>query len=495
VVTIEGMMSKPIAPDYGQQFLLPPNIEDWVGPDDPVRFLREFVDQLDLAGLGFVMPAATEGRPPYATSLMVKIWLYGYMHRIRSTRKLEAACRVQLPLLWLSGMLQPDHNSLWRFWRDNKKAMRALFKRSAQVAVEAGLVGVVLQALDGTKIQAAASGHTGWNKEASERLLAALDAELDQAEADMEKEEPDSSGGYRLPAGLADKKALREKVRAGLEQMKEIERQHLHPGEPQARRMNCEGRNRFGYNAQAVVDDKAGIIVAGEVVNQENDTGLLVPMIEQAQQTCASTEAVTVADSGYGSGADIAAAGQLKVLVRPQGQASAENRRYHAHNFHYDRQGQRVICPEGKELQFARRKQREGQMVDVFHCRVTNCPVRSLCTKEARGRRLVEIWPHTVAVQQMRQRLKEAPAAAQWRRRAEIVERVFGHIKEHEGFRRWTVRGLEAVNAQWAMICCAINLRTIYRHWRRHKRRSLLSLFLPPKLAARRRPCLLSTGV
>jgi transposase len=115
-------MASPIAPDYGQQFLFPPALEDWVAADHPARFLREFVDQLDLAALGFALPTAVEGRPPYAPSLLLKIWLYGYYHRIRSTRKLETACREHLSLLWLIGLIAPDHNSLWRFWRDNKKA-------------------------------------------------------------------------------------------------------------------------------------------------------------------------------------------------------------------------------------------------------------------------------------------------------------------------------------------------------------------------------------
>src|SRR5512137_2491746 len=107
-------MAQPIAPDYGQQFLFPPALEDWIPADHPARFLREFVDQLDLETRGFVLPAAA-GRPPYAPSLLLKIWLYGYFHRIRATRKLEAACREHLSLLWLSGLHQPDHNSLWRF--------------------------------------------------------------------------------------------------------------------------------------------------------------------------------------------------------------------------------------------------------------------------------------------------------------------------------------------------------------------------------------------
>ncbi len=235
-------MAQPIAPDYGQQFLFPPALEDWVPTDHPARFLREFVDQMDLAALGFTLPTAVEGRPPYAPSLMLKIWLFGYFHRIRSTRKLEAACRENLALLWLSGLIQPDHNSLWRFWRDNQKALRGLFKQSVQVAVRTGAVGLALQALDGTKIEAAASGYSGWSKEYMEKLLAQLDRTLDQVEVQLlEDNAPgEQTPGYRLPAGLAQRQALGEQIRKGLAQLQAEGREHYHRLEPEARRMKVE---------------------------------------------------------------------------------------------------------------------------------------------------------------------------------------------------------------------------------------------------------------
>ena len=195
-------MAQPIAPDYGQQFLLPPALEDWVPADHPARFLREFVDQLNLPEVGFTVPAAVEGRPPYHPSLLLKIWLYGYFHGIRSTRKLETACHEHLSLLWLTGLIQPDHNTLWRFWRDNKKALRRLFKQTVQLAVRTGATGLVLQALDGTKIEAAASGYSGWSKEYMEKLMVQLDAALDGIELQVvaENAATEQTSGYRLPA-------------------------------------------------------------------------------------------------------------------------------------------------------------------------------------------------------------------------------------------------------------------------------------------------------
>lgn len=460
-------MAKQIAPDYGQQFLFPPALEDWVPQDHPVRFLREFVDQLDLNAMGLESSEGTEGRPGYAPSLLLKIWLFGYMNRIRSTRKLEVACREQLSLIWLCGMLQPDHNSIWRFWRDNKKVLRLVFKRSAELAVEAGLVGFVLQALDGTKIQAVSSGHTGWTKKQLQELLQALDRELDETEVHLTQEAaPEQTSSYRLPTDLAEREALRNKVRWGLEQMDNARREHLHQHEPEARRMQCDGKNRFGYNAQTVVDDKAGVIVAAQVTNQENDAGCAVPMIKQAEENCGGQAAAIVADGGYATGGDIGQAAQQKVnlLVRPAMDAVAAGKRFHAYNFHYEKESDVVICPEGQKLNFARNMRQKGQIVRIFRCDHHECPVRGQCTKDQRRRRFVEIWDHTVAVQEMRARARTPEATADRKRRGQLIERVFAQIKQHEGWRRWTTRGLESVNTQWSLVCCAFNLNILFKN-------------------------------
>jgi transposase len=486
-------MARPLAPDYNQSFLFPPTLEDLVPPDHPARFVREFVDELDLASLNFALPTGENGRPAYAPSVLLKIWLYGYTHRLFSSRKLEVACREHLSLLWLTGMLQPDHNTLWRFWRDNRKAVKMLFKRSVQVALKADLVGLVLQALDGTKIQAVASGRTGWSKEKMEKVLAALDAQLDQAEAQIEAEAAPSEPGYRLPKTLEQRQALREAIKTGLDQLQATGAEHYHRHEPEAQRMNCDGKNRFGYDAQAMVDEKAGVIVAAEVTDQADDTGKLIPMIEQAAQNVPQTPAtpVTVADSGYGSGSDIAAAedSQLDVLVYPREGTSAKDKPYHAHRFHYDPAQQQVTCPQSKQLDYAGTMNQKGQPVRVYQCKHMDCPVRAQCTREKRGRRKIEIWPHTPAVQAMRQRLKEEGPKAQLRRRGQIVERVFAQIKQQDGFRRWTVRGMENVRAQWSWICCAVNLRAIYKQWRAGRSRSPSSNRCMSRWIERRRLC------
>ena len=465
-------MAQPIAPDYGQQFLLPPALEDWVPKDHPVRYIREFVDQQDLGKLGFAMPISNEGRPAYAPSLLLKIWLYGYHHRLRSTRKLEAACRDQISLLWLTGTIAPDHNSLWRFWRDNKAALRRLFKQSVELALKAGLVGLALQAVDGTKIQAVASPESGWSKAQMEKLLAGLEAELNETEKQLEQQGPEGEGlGYRLPQKLEHRQALRETVKAGLDQLEQDGRGFYHPKEPEARRMKCAGRQPFAYNAQAVVDQSHGIVVAAEVSVEESDAGQLMQMIQQAQHNTGAASAVlSVADGGYGSGAQVAeaAAQQLEVLVNPLEGGKRKDNGYSARDFHYDAVAGTVSCPQKQQLDFGRQTLQKGQLIKQYRCRIKDCPVAALC-KDKKGRRVIEVWPHTAAVQAMRQRLQQSQAQEQLSKRGQIIERHFGHIKQHDGFRRWTVRGSENVRTQWTLLNLTMNLRALAKLWMSQK--------------------------
>ena len=464
-------MAQPIAPDYGEQFLFPPALEDWVPSDHPARFLREFVDQLDLPKLGFAMPSASEGRPPYAPSLLLKIWLYGYFHRLRPTRKLEAACREHLALLWLTGLIAPDHNSLWRFWHENQKALRQVFKQSAQLAVRTGAVGLVLQALDGTKIEAAASGYSGWSKEYMEKLLAALDTALDQTEVALAQENHEPAG-YRLPAGLAERQALRQQVQAGLAPLAADGRNHHHPVEPEARRMKVGGVNRFAYNAQAVVDSKEGVVIACEASRQETDAGQLVPMMERARDNLevAGPTPPTLADTGYGAGADLQAAQekQLPVLAPPAEGKPAHDNPYASQHFAYDPQARTVTCPQSRRVDYEGHTTKAGQRVERHRCHHHDCPVRALCTRDPKGRQ-IEVWPHTAVVQAMRAQLQTPLGQALYQQRSPIIERRFGQIKQHDGFRRWTVWGLEAVRTQWSLLCTTLNLRVLYQRWRQNR--------------------------
>jgi len=211
--------------DYGVAFLFPPALEDWIAADHPARFIREFVDALDLAALGFRKREAEEGRPNYAADLLVKVWLYGYCSEIRSVRKLERACRDSVALIWLTGMHEPDHNTLWRFWRDNKRGLRKLFVQAVRVAAQANIVGAVLQAIDGTKIQAQASARRGLEKGELERWLEQLEQSFEQAG----ESENQAAEGQRLPPEMEERRVLQERIKEALTEMEAIDREQLHP--------------------------------------------------------------------------------------------------------------------------------------------------------------------------------------------------------------------------------------------------------------------------
>jgi len=481
---------KPIDADYGTTWLLPPSLEELVPRDPPSRFIREFVDALDLPALGFAEQRSEEGRPPYANRLLLKVWLYGYWQAIRSPRKLEQACREHLSLLWLTGMKVPDHNTLWRFWQANKKALRALHRQSVHLAMRAGLVSLVLLAVDGTKIEAVASGHSGWTEKYMRKLLQQLDSVLDRTESEIEHNAKEQQGEYRLPESLAERQALRQAVVEGLKELKQSGRGHYHPHEPEAHRMKCVSNNRFAYNAQAVADEKSGIIVACDVTSKENDVGQLPLMLKQARENIqsapkedqtqpettvdsATTAAqpvpkplTAVADTGYGAAADIAAAqadGFEVVTSLPEG-APKKDKPYHSSNFQYDAVKDVCICPQKQALLFTGHKKRRGQDVRVYRCRCKDCPVVAQCTREPKGR-TVEIGQHHAVVVAMRQTLATEQGKARLKRRAAIIEPRFASVKARQGFRRWTVRGVEKVKAQWDLLCLTANLQTLFSRW------------------------------
>lgn len=450
--------------DYGVAFLFPPALEDWIPADHPARFIREFVDALKLEELGFRKREAEEGRPNYAADLLVKVWLYGYCSEIRSVRKLEQACRDSVALIWLTGMHEPDHNTLWRFWRDNKSGLRKLFVQAVRVAAKANIVGAVLQAVDGTKIQARASGRTGFEKGELEQWLKQIEQSFEQAGSEMEQEE-----SYRLPEEMKEQRELQERIKAALREMGEIDREQLHPGEPEARLMKCGAGYEFGYNAQAVVDEGSGLIVAVEVVNEESDNNQLLPMLEQAKENVGRAAELTVADGGYSSGESLAAVEQLghQVLVNLGAQHLAPKNEFHSSYFSHDQGRDCCVCPRGEELKFERvkRNRRKKYAVRVYRCQsFKECPVRWQCSKDKRGR-TIELTPYDGSFRRQREKQAQVENQAALRKRMTIAEPTFGQIKHCSGFRRWTVRGLEGVKTQWSLVATAFDLRKLHKYW------------------------------
>ena len=464
-------MAEEIRADHNQQWLFPPCLDDLLPEDHEARFVAEFVDALDLKELGFKMRKGLEGRPNYAADLLLKVWLYGYLERIRSTRKLEKACRQHIALVWLTGMKYPDHNSFWRFWNDNRKPMKAVFRRTIQVAMRAGLVSMVLHAVDGTKITARASTDKMWGRKNLEKTLGRLDKSLEELEREIDDSEKAERGEEnRLPEELASKQKLRETVRAKLAELDQEKRDHMHPKEREARVMKNHEGTRLAYNGQAVADSQKGIVVAAEVSTDVNDAHQLVPMLDKVKEELGSVAGETVADSGYWSGEQLQQAEKNHYSVTVSlDAAEARNKLggdYNVSKFTYAPERDCVICPQSQMLEYRKTQYKNGKEESRQYRGNTcgECPVRKQCTQDKRGRS-IRISVYRDSFLRHSNKLQNVTHREQLRQRSRIIEPVFAVVKELFGFRRWSFGGLKKVQSQWMFLCALVNLKRMYPMW------------------------------
>jgi transposase len=486
-------MAKEIDADYSQQFLLPPSLEDWVSPDHPARFIRMFVDSLNMRELEFKERESEEGRPNYSNELLLKIWLYGYFYKHKSSRELEQACRKEMPLIWLSGMNYPDHNTLWRFFRKNRLSIKKVFKRTVQLAFKNDMVGLALQAVDGTKVLADASKRRSFHKGDIKKLLSCLDEMVDERLCEIEEQEEKEAEfpNFLLTEDLQDKKKLQALIDNGLKDFSDEEKHklqrslkshladleaadtnHLNVTDPESRMMISNGGKEFGYNAQGVVDSKDQVIVGARVSQEGIDHHHLTDMIDEAKENTGNESEETVADAGYFSGEELQKSSEkghsVLVNVMPVvGKHPCDKTGiFSKEKFRYDKKNDEYICPLGKVLVYQRTaKKRRRYKVRIYRCQsFRECPNRDDCSKD-KGGRAIERSPYEGAIKKQKERQKESRSKELLSKRKTIVEPVFGWIKHNLGFRRWSYRGLVSVNAQWNLVCTTINLKKLYKRW------------------------------
>ena len=475
------MPLRPVARD--RTWLLPPTLDELIPPYHPARFVGAFIDDLDSRAwseVGIAPDGEQRGAPSYDPRALLGVWLYGFMTGVRSSRKLEAACRDQLPYLWLTGWQFPDHNTLWRFYQAHRQGLRRLFRRTVRTALRLGLLELALQAVDGTKVGANAARDRSLDAVHLRQLLERTEAAIRDLEAQNE------TGGDppppRLPDELAVAKALCTQVHEALQQVQAEE------GPPRVNLTDADAvlmKTRQGvvpaYNAQAVaapLQDPSGagsgglLVTAGAVVTETADTNQLLPLLQQAAEQTGSLADTTLADAGYHSGPNLAAcAEQGQQVVLPESQQHALQEPYHKDRFHYDPATDQYRCPQGQPLAFRghRRDSRhpEAPLLRIYRapaaaCRT--CPAFGICTTNKRGREL-RIGPQDAILRQHRAWMATTAAQALYRRRRELVEPVFGILKEQQGARRFLLRGLEAVRAEWSLLLTGFNLRTLWRVW------------------------------
>jgi transposase len=449
-----------------QLLLLPEAVDDYVGSDNPVRFIDAFVEGLDLTAAGFLrVEAKAMGRPGYAPGDLLKLYIYGYLNRVRSSRRLETECHRNIEVLWLLRTLKPDFKTIADFRRDNRAAFRAVFRQFVLLCRRLDLYGRELLAVDGTRIKAVNNKDRNFTRSSLREFIRRADEWLEDylKRLDEGDVEDGATGGGARTKNLAEKiAALSEKrgrYQAMLAQLDRTGEDQISLTDPDSRAMAAHTKVGVGYNIQVAVDAKNKLIVEQAVTNQVVDLGLLTQTAEPAREVLGVETIDVVADRGYFKIEDIEACektGCVPHVPKPQRGSSVREGLFRKDEFRYDAGLDAYVCPAGKLLTPIRRgRMRDLERTDYGNpkaCRA--CQLRPRCTNNARSVFRLE---NEDVLDRMAERLKARPAILD--RRREVVEHPFGSIKQWMYQGAFLMRGLANVRAEFSLTALAYNLR------------------------------------
>jgi transposase len=465
-----------------QPSLLPPRIEDYVDSRNPVRAIEAFVDALDLEQLGFRLPASAggAGQPPYHPGDLLKLFIYGYIFRVRSSRGLAREVWRNLELIWLLRGLKPCFRTIATFRKDNWAALKATSREFVLMIRELNLVGGEVVAIDGAFFHGDASRKSIKTQRRLTERLAEIDRDIeDYGAALAENDAAEATQGGAGEAGGANGQddiakevaalmAKRAAVQADLAQLEASGQTQLSQTDPDARLLSKNGRVVAGYNVQIAVDDKHKLIVASEVCNDGNDTGQLHAMAKAAKEELGVTKLAVLADTGYYNGNALKACEEDDIVAYvPQAKRTArleaQGRMSHE-AFVYDAEADIYRCPAGQVLTPSETpKTNTGGRIEIrYTSRKADCdacPLRARCLSTKSQTRTVQRWEHEAVLERHRVRMKEA--AGRMRRRGAIVEHPFGTLKCRAGYRHFLVRGFDKVRGEWSLMALCYNFSRV----------------------------------
>jgi transposase len=449
-----------------QTVMFPASIDEYVAADDPVRAYDAFVEQLDFAALGIAWDADRVGAPEYDPKAMLKLLVYGYSYGIRSSRKLERATVHNLSFIWLLGGLAPDHKTIARFRRNHRAALARVLKQCAQMCLRLELIDGNTLFVDGTKLRANASFSRDWTTKKGVRLLEKLDqriAEILAACETTDRTEDGLNAPGRLPAALRGAQALKERVQGVLQELACSAQQSINTTDRDCRRMKSRQGAMVGYNVQAVVDDRQGLIVHADVVSDQNDVQQFAHQIEQANEVVGGVCAVACADAGYANTEELKRLSEqeITVIVPSQDQARRTPRGpFDRDKFVYDAPQDCYRCPAGNVLGYRRTDLRAGRNVyRITHASICHgCASWGVCTRAKRGRAIVKPIDDALK-QQFEAEYAKPESQAIYRRRKERAELPFGHLKWNLGVQSFLLRGLSGVRAETSILATCFNMK------------------------------------
>jgi transposase len=456
--------------DRSQSTLFPECLEDWIGEDNPVRVIDAFVEELDLAELGFggVEPEIT-GRPSYHPSVLLKLYIYGYLNQVQSSRRLEREAGRNVEVMWLTGRLAPDHKTIADFRKDSGRAIRQVCARFVVLCRMMGLLTQASVAIDGSKFKAVNNRDKNFTRAKMDRRMAQIEEsvarylqQLDTAD----RQEPSE-------VLKAKTERLKEKIETLKEQMRHLEvlkatmlataDQQISLTDPDARSMATSGRGSgvVGYNVQVAVETTNHLIITHEVTNDGSDRAQLSPVAKEAKAVLGVQNLDAVADRGYFSGEQILAcenAGITVTLPKPMTSGINARGRFGKQDFRYVAADDVYICPAGEKLAYHYTNEEHGMLLHRYWTNACQgCAIKRSCTT-GKERRITR-WEYEHILEAVQRRLDEHPE--KMRQRRETVEHPFGTIKARMGATHFLMKTLPKVAAEMAFHVLAYNMTRV----------------------------------
>jgi transposase len=458
--------------DRSQSTLLPERLDDYVTEDNPVRVVDVFVDNLDLATLGFDRAIAqATGRPGYHPATLLKIYIYGYLNRVQSSRRLEREAQRNIELMWLTGRLAPDFKTIADFRKDNGAAIRQVCREFVQLCRRLDLFSQALVAIDGSKFKAVNNRDRNYTRAKVQRRLEQIEESVARYLSELDRADRQGSA----PVAEAQTSRLREKVeklQSEMQRMKALAQaveatpdQQISLTDPDARSMATRGKGTgtVGYNVQTAVDAQHHLIVDHQVTNVGHDRNQLGVMAQRARTAMQAEQLEVVADRGYFSGEEIVACEDVGITAyvpRPQTSNNQAKGLFGKRDFIYVPETDTYRCPAGQSLIWRFTTVDKGM---TLHCYWSSackaCPLKAQCTPSAQRR--VRRWEHEAVIEAMQQRLDHDPNKMRVRR--QTVEHPFGTLKAWMGSTHFLMRTLKHVSTEMSLHVLAYNLKRVMR--------------------------------
>jgi transposase len=450
--------------DRQQKALFPQSIDEYIPDDAPVRAYDAFVDALDLEQLGLAIEPRKVGCPQYAPKVMLKLLVYGYSYGVRSSRKLERETHYNLSFIWLTGGLKPDHKTIAEFRRKNKASLRKVLKQCARLCIDLGLIEGNTLFVDGSKVRANAGINSSWTRQKCLKRLEKIDSRIAEILCECESvdhAERNKASMVQMNKELSDNETLKAKVVEILNKLNTEGRKSINSTDQDCAKMHGRQGSHAGYNVQSVVDEKHGLIVSSDVVNENNDLHQFAEQIEQANETLKKNCKTACADSGYADINELEKidAQDIKVIVPSSRQISRkEPGPFDRPCFQYDPEHDSYICPQGHVLRYSSTNlQKRHKVYRIGGSVCKKCCHFGVCTNNSRGRTVTRLLKEEL-VQKLEAQYEQPGSKDVYKLRKQKVELPFGHIKHNLGVSGFLLRGLDGVKAETSVLSTCFNI-------------------------------------